>query len=55
MSYAKIELDEDLYKKIKTGNIDTIKVHGYEDGEVFIYEMTAIEKNGRIYKLERNN
>lgn len=55
MNYAKIELDENLYKKIKTGSIDTIKVHGYEDGEVFVYEMTTIEKNGRTYNLERNN
>ena len=54
-SYGKLYADEEMRDAMKSGNIHTIRISGYEEGEVFIYELTEIEKNGRTYKLERND
>lgn len=55
MGYGKIYADQETLHAIKSGSVHTIEIHGYEDDEVFIYEMVKIEKNGRTYKLEGNN
>ena len=42
------------YEKLRKGEVDHIEVVGF-DKNVYKYELTEIERNGRVYKLEGNN
>ena len=55
MGYGKIYADQETLHAMKSGSVHTIEISGEEEDEKFIYEMTRIEKNGRTYKLERND
>ena len=51
---GKVYIDEDLYTRIKTGKLNEIVIYGYDD-DIYTYELTKIERDGRIYKLETHN
>lgn len=49
-----IPINQELYDKIKTGQVTEININGY-NGYQYIYELVTIKKEGKVYKLERNN
>lgn len=49
-----IPMSQELYDKIKTGQVEKIEVHGYND-YTYIYELVKIERKGRTYNYERND
>lgn len=49
-----VSVGEELYEKIKSGQVEKIEVHGYNN-YTYIYELVKIERNGRTYNYERND
>lgn len=49
-----VSMSEELYEKIKSGQVERIEVNGYND-YTYIYELVKIERNGRVYNYELYN